>query len=62
VLVPAIMELLGRANWWLPGWLDRILPRSPAPEPEPGEPEPELAAGAAPAHTSARGERAEAGR
>jgi uncharacterized membrane protein YdfJ with MMPL/SSD domain len=60
VLVPAIMELLGRANWWLPGWLDRILPRSPAPEPEPGEPEP--AAGAAPAHTSARGERAEAGR
>jgi uncharacterized membrane protein YdfJ with MMPL/SSD domain len=34
VLVPAVMELLGRANWWLPGWLDRILPRSPAPEPE----------------------------
>ena len=34
VLVPAIMELLGRANWWLPGWLDRILPRSPEPEPE----------------------------
>jgi uncharacterized membrane protein YdfJ with MMPL/SSD domain len=26
VLVPAVMELLGRANWWLPGWLDRILP------------------------------------
>ena len=21
------MVLLGRANWWLPGWLDRILPR-----------------------------------
>jgi RND superfamily putative drug exporter len=20
------MELLGDANWWLPGWLDRILP------------------------------------
>ncbi len=20
------MSLLGRANWWLPGWLDRILP------------------------------------
>jgi uncharacterized membrane protein YdfJ with MMPL/SSD domain len=34
VLVPAIMELLGRANWWLPGWLDRILPQSPEPEPE----------------------------
>jgi RND superfamily putative drug exporter len=27
VLVPATMELLGPANWWLPRWLDRILPR-----------------------------------
>jgi RND superfamily putative drug exporter len=27
VLVPATMELLGRRNWWLPGWLDRLLPR-----------------------------------
>src|SRR4051794_3718754 len=27
VLVPATMALLGKANWWLPGWLDRILPR-----------------------------------
>ena len=26
VLVPAIMLVLGRANWWLPGWLDRVLP------------------------------------
>lgn len=26
VLVPATMELLGKANWWLPGWLDRVLP------------------------------------
>ena len=26
VLVPAVMQLLGRANWWLPGWLDRALP------------------------------------
>jgi putative drug exporter of the RND superfamily len=26
VLVPATMELLGRANWWLPGWLERLLP------------------------------------
>ncbi len=26
VLVPASMTLLGRANWWLPGWLDRLLP------------------------------------
>ncbi|MBF4770494.1 MMPL family transporter [Nocardioides agariphilus] len=27
VLVPATMALLGKANWWLPTWLDRILPR-----------------------------------
>jgi RND superfamily putative drug exporter len=26
VLVPATMTLLGRANWWLPDWLERILP------------------------------------
>ncbi len=26
LLVPAIMSLLGRASWWLPGWLDRLLP------------------------------------
>ena len=30
VLVPAVMELLGRANWWLPAWLARLLPRRPA--------------------------------
>jgi RND superfamily putative drug exporter len=37
VLVPATMELLGEANWWLPRWLDRILPHlavdRPAAEP-----------------------------
>jgi putative drug exporter of the RND superfamily len=26
VLVPATMELLGNANWWLPKWLERVLP------------------------------------
>jgi len=26
VLVPATMALMGDANWWLPGWLDRLLP------------------------------------
>jgi putative drug exporter of the RND superfamily len=26
VLVPSVMQLLGNANWWLPGWLRRILP------------------------------------
>jgi RND superfamily putative drug exporter len=27
VLVPGLMQLLGRGNWWIPGWLDRRLPR-----------------------------------
>jgi RND superfamily putative drug exporter len=27
VLVPATMSLLGDANWWLPSWLDWVLPR-----------------------------------
>jgi putative drug exporter of the RND superfamily len=27
VLVPSTMELLGDWNWWIPKWLDRILPR-----------------------------------
>jgi RND superfamily putative drug exporter len=26
VLVPSTMELLGDRNWWLPRWLDRVLP------------------------------------
>jgi len=26
VLVPATMELLGDRNWWIPRWLDRVLP------------------------------------
>jgi RND superfamily putative drug exporter len=26
VVVPAVMHLCGRANWWLPAWLDRRLP------------------------------------
>lgn len=25
-LVPATMFLMGRATWWIPGWLDKILP------------------------------------
>ncbi|TVR25248.1 MAG: MMPL family transporter [Ilumatobacter sp.] len=41
LLVPATMELLGERNWWLPGWLDRVLPRlnveGPADDPH-GEP------------------------
>jgi len=27
LLVPATMELLGEANWWLPRWIDRLVPR-----------------------------------
>ena len=27
VLVPAVMQLLGKWNWWIPDWLERILPR-----------------------------------
>ncbi|HKE80484.1 MAG TPA: MMPL family transporter [Solirubrobacteraceae bacterium] len=26
LLVPAVMTLLGRANWWFPHWLDRLVP------------------------------------
>ena len=26
-LVPSLMLLMGKANWWFPAWLDRILPR-----------------------------------
>jgi RND superfamily putative drug exporter len=26
LLVPAVMHLLGRANWWMPAWLRRRLP------------------------------------
>ncbi|MDF3299099.1 MMPL family transporter [Streptomyces tropicalis] len=43
ILVPSTMYLLGRANWWLPGWLDRVLPHldpegpSAAPAPAAGD-------------------------
>ena len=44
LLVPATMELLGDKNWWLPRWLDRILPNIDVEghaEHEPDEEEPE---------------------
>ena len=44
LLVPATMELLGDRNWWLPRWLDRILPNIDVEghaEPVVEEPEPE---------------------
>lgn len=38
MLVPATMKLLGNANWWLPRWLDRLLPElDSAPVEEPVE-------------------------
>ncbi len=44
VLVPATMRLMGDWNWWLPKWLDRILPKvSVEEELEYIEPEPEPA-------------------
>jgi RND superfamily putative drug exporter len=39
VLVPATMELLGDANWWLPRWLQRLIPKVRVDE-YPIEPEP----------------------
>jgi putative drug exporter of the RND superfamily len=35
VLVPGVMELLGKANWWLPGPLARVLPKTSLREDEP---------------------------
>ena len=38
VLVPALMHLAGRANWWLPRWLDRLLPQCPSSPRSPRQP------------------------
>jgi RND superfamily putative drug exporter len=46
-VVPSLMMLVGKPNWWIPTWLDRVLPRLsveaedlsvavPLPSPEPG--------------------------
>jgi RND superfamily putative drug exporter len=39
ILVPAIMQLFGKSAWWLPAWLDRILPTLHV-EPAEGDPAP----------------------
>jgi len=48
-IVPAVMQLLGRSNWWFPPWLDRVVPRlnvDPEDHPEAiSEPTPERVAG-----------------
>jgi len=37
IMVPATMRLMGKWNWWLPKWLDRLLPKVALEEaPEPG--------------------------
>jgi putative drug exporter of the RND superfamily len=52
LLVPSLMVLMGRANWWLPRWLDRILPRVHIEGPEePSQPTREEPAPLAPAAT-----------
>jgi putative drug exporter of the RND superfamily len=44
VVVPATMTLMGRANWWLPRWLDRQLPHGSMEGADaPRQPEPVLA-------------------
>ena len=43
LLVPAAMELLGARNWWVPNWLERVLPRLT------------IEAATAPSHTGANG-------
>jgi putative drug exporter of the RND superfamily len=58
VLVPAVMELLGKANWWLPGWLDRLLPQTFLSEDEP----PAEAPAAVPLPAASRSEVAEESR
>ncbi|MHB9858099.1 MMPL family transporter [Streptomyces sp. YIM S03343] len=52
VLVPATMTLLGRANWWLPGWLDSVLPRGPVGIDATDQPEAEPTAEAGPPRSS----------
>ena len=52
LIVPSLMFVFDRANWWMPAWLDRVIPRlegEPAPVSAPG---PEPAEPAESAHTA----------
>jgi uncharacterized membrane protein YdfJ with MMPL/SSD domain len=40
ILVPAAMKLMGKWNWWMPSWLDRLLPRLSFEDGGQAEPEP----------------------
>ena len=44
VLVPSIMHLLGKRNWWYPAWLDKVTPRLSI-EPPDDDPDAALAHG-----------------
>jgi putative drug exporter of the RND superfamily len=49
LIVPSLMFVFDKANWWIPAWLDRIMPDlEPQPEP-PGAPQPVVAAEPTPA-------------
>ncbi len=41
ILIPSLMTIFGKANWWLPGWLERVIPHVSV------ESEEDIAAGAA---------------
>jgi putative drug exporter of the RND superfamily len=28
VLVPAVMQILGERSWWLPRWMERLIPHA----------------------------------
>ncbi len=49
VLVPSVMELLGRSNWFMPRWLDRIVPTLGV-EVDARPPDPETGSSVAPRH------------
>ncbi len=55
VLVPATMKLMGDANWWIPAWLDRLLPTIDI-EGEAGLPAPELESASADDHEDGTGD------
>ena len=44
ILVPTTMELLGDRNWWLPRWLDGLLPDVDFEAKSTSEPQPVVAA------------------
>jgi RND superfamily putative drug exporter len=51
VLVPAAMQLFGRANWWIPDWLDRALPHLSFEAPDQPHLQPREEAARQPVHT-----------